>query len=50
MSLIRERPNFAQIADELKMLGADHVLTERELLKEAKTNVGPIVFIILCYR
>lgn len=38
MNVIRERPNFAEVADELKSLGADEVFTEKELLKKSKVE------------
>ncbi|OZC05131.1 GroES-like protein [Onchocerca flexuosa] len=48
MSLIRERSNFAEVADELKMLGADYVLTENELLKEIKTKANSARLALNC--
>uniref|UniRef100_A0A915PPG0 Enoyl-[acyl-carrier-protein] reductase, mitochondrial n=1 Tax=Setaria digitata TaxID=48799 RepID=A0A915PPG0_9BILA len=48
VSLVRERQNFAEIANELRTLGADYVLTEVELLKGMKTKVSSARLALNC--
>ena len=46
--MVRDRANLRELADELKILGADHVITEAELAKDHRGKFKNIRLALNC--